>query len=149
MHSLLLPMPVAFTIGLTILLSVVILSIVKRLKRTNQQHSIEWLKLHGKRVVATVIQVASEGEWQYGSKRNRWNAWEGRYELERSWQTAHFVIAQWHDPQTSKTYTFRARIDAPADTRKYAQGYPLPVFFNPGHPEQCYVELQSAAGLRV
>ena len=136
---------IAFAIGLTIMLSIVIFSIVKSLKRAHQQHTIEWLKQHGKHVIATVTQVTSEGEWQYGSRRNRWNAWEGRYELERVWQTAHFVIAEWQDLQTRQVYTFRVRIDSPAGMRKYIQGYPLPVIFNPRYPEQCYIELQSAA----
>ena len=136
---------ILFAIGLTFMLSIVIFSIVKSLKRAHQRGTIEWLKQHGKHVIATVTQVTSEGEWQYGSRRNRWNAWEGRYELERVWQTAYYVIAQWRDPQTSQVYMFRVRIDSPAGARKYIQGYPLPVIFNPSYPEQCYIELQSAA----
>lgn len=132
---------IAFAIGLTIMLSIVIFSIVKSLKRAHQRHTIKWIKQHGKHVIATVTQVTSEGEWQYGSRRSRWNAWEGRYELERVWQTAYYVIAEWQDPQTRQVYTFKVRIDSPAGTRKYIQGYPLPVIFNPRYLEQCYMEL--------
>lgn len=142
MYSLLLP--IAFVISLTIMLSLVIFSIVK-LKRAHQPQTMEWLKQHGKRVIATVLQVTAEGEWQYGSRYSRWNTWEGRYELERVWQTAYYVMAQWQDPQTKQLYTFRARIDPSAGSEKYLQGHPLPVTFNPRHPEQCYIELQSAA----
>ena len=136
---------IAFAIGFTIIVSIVIFSIVKSLKRAHQQRPVEWLKQHGKHVIATVTQVTSEGEWQYGSRRNRWNAWEGRYELERVWQTAHFVIAEWQDSQTGQVYTFRVKVDSPAGMRKCIQGNPLPVIFNPRYPEQCYIELQSGA----
>ena len=136
---------IAFAIGLTIMLSIVIFSIVKSVKRAHQQRTLEWLKQHGKHVIATVKQVTSEGEWQYGSRYNRWNAWEGRYELERAWQPAHYVIAEWQDPETRRVYTFKVRIDSPAGARKYIQGYPLPVIFDPRYPEQCFIELQSTA----
>ena len=136
---------IAFVIGLPIVLCIVICSIVIILKRKHQRHTIKWLKQHGKHVIATVKQVTSEGEWHYGSRYNRWNAWEGRYELERMWQTAHYVIAEWQDPQTRQGYTFKVKIDSPAGARKYIQGYPLPVIFDPSYPEQCFIELQSTA----
>jgi hypothetical protein len=138
-------LPIAFAISLIIMLSIVIFSTVKSIKRAHRPYSMEWLKQHGKRVIATVLQVTAEGEWKYGGRYSRWNAWEGRFEQERVWQTANYVIAQWQDPQTKQVYTFRVRIDSSAVTEKYIQGHSLPVIFNPTHPEQCYIELQSAA----
>ena len=138
-------LPIAFAISLIIMLSIVIFSTLKSIKRAPRPHSMQWLKQHGKRVMATVLQVTAEGEWKYGGRFSRWNAWEGRYELERVWQTVNYVIAQWQDPQTKQVYTFRARIDSSTGIEKYIQGHPLPVIFNPTHPEQCYIELQSAA----
>lgn len=136
---------IAFAIGLTIMLCILICGIVISLKRKHQRHSIEWLKQHGKHVIATVKQVISEGEWHYGSRYNRWNAWEGRFERERVWKTAYYVVADWQDPRARQVYTFKVRIDSSVDARKYVQGHPLPVIFNPRYPEQCFIELQSTA----
>ncbi len=72
-------LPIAFAISLIIMLSIVIFSILKSIKRAPRPPSMQWLKQHGKRVMATVLQVTAEGEWKYGGRFSRWNAWEGRY----------------------------------------------------------------------
>ena len=120
---------------------IIIVNIVKYIKNTRRSDSMAWLKQHGKHVTATVKQVTMEQGWKYGNQFNRWNEWEGRYERERVWQTSYYVSAEWNDPETKQSYTFKVAIGSSPQAEKYIPGRLIHVIFNPKHPEQCYGEL--------
>jgi hypothetical protein len=114
------------TVSLIIILSIVY-SLIKNLG--NLRHRAEWFNRHGKRVVATVVQVEAGQGWKYEEKWER-DAWEG-WQRKKSWQTYYNVTAQWENPRTKRKYTFQCQAWAGDIARKPGEGDTITVIVNP------------------
>ncbi|HZU65710.1 MAG TPA: DUF3592 domain-containing protein [Ktedonobacteraceae bacterium] len=88
-----------------------------------QIHQMQWLKHHGRRIVAMVTSIRHEmGKTSAGFTRDNY-----------------YVTATWTHPRTGKTYTFWTwMIDR---VPNYEKGSLVPVLIDPNHPERFAMDL--------
>jgi hypothetical protein len=83
-----------------------------------QVYKINWLKHHGKQIVAMVTTIRREtGKTGWGFSRDNY-----------------YVTAQWTNPRTGRTYTFWTWV---MNSRpSFTKGSLIPVLIDPRHPER-------------
>ena len=88
-----------------------------------QIQKIEWLKHHGRRIVATITSIRHEtGKTQAGFSRDNY-----------------YVTAKWTNPRTGKAYTFWTWImNSHPD---YAKGDLVPILIDPNNPKRFTMNL--------
>jgi len=88
-----------------------------------QIQKIEWLKRHGRRIVAAVTSIRHEtGKSPAGFSRDNY-----------------YVTAKWTNPQTGRTYTFWTWIMNHCPD--YTQGSLVPVLIDPNNPNRFTMDL--------
>jgi hypothetical protein len=87
-----------------------------------QIHQMQWLKKHGRRIVAMVTSIRHEmGKTGAGFTRDNY-----------------YVTATWTNPRTGRTYTFWTWIMNRAPD--YEKGSLVPVVIDPNNPERFAME---------
>jgi hypothetical protein len=90
---------------------------------TYQIQKIEWLRHHGKRVIAMVTSIRHEtGETAAGFVRDNY-----------------YVTATWTNPRSGKTYSFWTWVINRCPD--YRQGSLVPVLIDPDHPQRYILDL--------
>ena len=88
-----------------------------------QIQKIEWLKRHGRRIVAAVTSIRHEtGKSPAGFSRDNY-----------------YVTAKWTNPQTGRTYTFWTWIMNHCPD--FTQGSLVPVLIDPNNPSRYTMDL--------
>ena len=132
-------------IGITLLPILILIPIVihRIVKNSKSKQDPDWLKQHGKLVIAQVTDVKPEQGWRY-EDRLQWNAWEGRHEQARTWRTLYTITAVWTEPQTKVKYPFCLRVWADELVSMPNPNSSVPVLIDPRNPACYYVDLKVA-----
>lgn len=142
MHPLIIGL-IALTCFIIILFAVGILFVVGKLIKNmlNLHNNAEWLNRHGKRIMATVVQVQTGQDWKYeeGWERDAWDGWQQK----KSWQTYYDVTTRWKDSRTKRVYTFYSKVWSCEVTKQPVEGDKVDVIVDPRKPRRYRMDFHS------
>ena len=97
-------------IGIALIATLIIFSMHMHNQSNGRRakHDPQWLKQHGKGVLASVTNVQVEQDWK-DEGRDQLNPWNGADEQARSCQPCATITTLWTDPQANRDYTFKVR----------------------------------------
>lgn len=91
-----------------------------------QIYKINWLRFHGKRIIAMVTSIRHEtGKTEAGFPRDNY-----------------YVTATWTNPRTGRTYIFWTWVINARPT--FTMGSLIPVLIDPGNPRHYALDIQSS-----
>ena len=125
-----------FTIFFIVVLGLIALGMVQSVLR---QQQIGELRRSGTRVAATVTNILHERvQASAGTVPNPTTRAPG---IAPTYRDDWFVEAEWRDPATGATHSFKSERLSRADAERYAAGSPITVLIEPNDPASYYVEI--------
>jgi hypothetical protein len=125
-----------FVIFFVVVLGLIALGMVQSVLR---QQQIGELRRSGTRVAATVTNILHERvQANAGTAPNPTTGAPG---IAPTYRDDWFVEAEWRDPATGATHSFKSERLSRADAERYAAGSPITVLIEPNDPASYYVEI--------
>jgi len=117
-------------LGFIIVVILVLFIVQLKKNREHEQKDTEWLKQHGIRVAATIMNVQTKQDWKYGEGYDR-DPWDGDLKRQRTWCMYYEVSAQWTHPQTQQVYTVQGKLWSDSIDKIPVEGDDLQVIVDP------------------
>ncbi len=125
-----------FAIFFVVVLGLIVLGMVQSVLR---QQQIGELRRSGRRVAATVTNILHERV--QANAGTALNPTTGAPGIAPTYRDDWFVEAEWRDPATGATHSFKSERLSRADAERYAAGSPIAVLIEPNDPASYYVEI--------